>query len=71
MLKQGAVMKTIFTFITSIMLLGIVGCDRAQERGEIENQDEVGIERQEEYEGEQINEVDRDVLGDDEVELND
>ncbi len=64
-------MKTIFTFIASIMLFGIIGCDRTQERGEIENQDEVGIERQEEYEGEQINEVDRDVLGDDEVELND
>lgn len=64
-------MKTIFTFLTSIMLLGIVGCDRTQQRGEIENQDEVGIERQEEYEREQINEVDRDIIGDDEIELND
>lgn len=64
-------MKTIFTFMTSIMLLGIYSCDRGPDRGEVENQDEIGIERQEEYEREQINEVDRDVLGDDEIELND
>lgn len=64
-------MKTIFTFISSVMLLTSFGCDRGPDKGEIENQDEIGIERQEDYKSEQINEVDRDVLGDDEIELND
>lgn len=72
-------MKILFASLTVLMLAGITSCNRDEVRN-----DDLTIERQEDYNREDMSErrampvesedeveIDRDVIGDDEVELND
>lgn len=73
-------MKTFFSVIAGLLLFNISACDRTNDRAS----DDISIERQEDYESETSREsrsfpldtsdeieVDRDILGDDEVEIDD
>lgn len=64
-------MKLLYSFLIGTMFLNTYGCDKKVEESDIP------VERQEDYESPSDTrtddelEIDRDVLGDDEIELND
>lgn len=75
-------MKTSFSVLTGLLLLNISACSRDNDL--LRGKDDITIERQEDYESKDAREsrnlpletddeieVDRDVLGDDEVEIDD
>ncbi len=67
-------MKTIFSVLTVLMLFNISACSRDNDL--LRGKDDITIERQEDYDSKDAREsrnleVDRDVLGDDEVEIDD